>query len=119
MKFSKFMTLAAPILLVCGTASGQIQRLNPMIDLLEQGETVFGPIWGDKSPDGAVAVSRNDELDYIFYDMEHGPFDVTHLRTFMQFMLDPGRIQRRDQPGWERTVLVRIPANGRPNFRCP
>ena len=107
--------VAALMLMVVGTASRDAgaQRLNPMIALLEAGETVFGPIWSDKSPNGAVAVSRNNELDYIFYDMEHAPFDVPEMRTFMQFLLDPGRIRRRDQTGWERTVLVRIPAYGR------
>ena len=109
----KTRTLAIFLLLVSSAAVAQTQRLNPMIELLEQGETVFGPIWGDKSPGGAVAVSRNDEFDYIFYDMEHNPLDVPELRTFMQFMLDPGRLQRQGRPGWERTILVRIPANGR------
>lgn len=107
--------VAVLALLVAGAAprDAGAQRLNPMTALLEAGETVFGPIWGDKSPDGGVAVSRNNELDYIFYDMEHAPLDITQMRTFMQFMVDPGRILRRGQPGWERTVLVRIPAYGR------
>ena len=115
MNNKKTLSLSMLVLLALITfpASAQSPRLNPMIELLEQGEFVFGPIWGDKSPGGAVSVSRNDELDYIFYDMEHSPFDITELRTFMQFMVDPGRILRRGKPGWERTVLVRIPAYGR------
>ena len=112
---SRWWVVAGLMLMVAGAAPRDVgaQRLNPMIALLEAGETVFGPIWGDKSPNGAVAVSRNNELDYIFYDMEHAPFDIPEMRTFMQFLLDPGRILRRGQPGWERTVLVRIPAYGR------
>ena len=99
------------VLLVAGVApkDAGAQWLNPMIALLEAGETVFGPIWGDKSPNGAVAVSRNDELDYIFYDMEHAPLDITQMRTFMQFMVDPGRILRRASRGGSERCWCAFP----------
>lgn len=112
MRFPRLLA-ATSLFLLPALCFSQTPRLNPVIERLEQGEVVFGPIWGDKSPDGAIAVSRDDALDYVFYDMEHGTFDIAELRIFMQFMLDPARLQRREQPGWERSVLVRIPANGR------
>ena len=60
-----------------------------------------------------VAISANDNIDFVFYDMEHGPFDVTALRTWMQWLLDPGAIAKAGSPAATKAVIVRIPASGR------
>src|SRR5205085_7725287 len=47
--------------------------------------------------------------DYINYDMEHGPFDVTRLSEFMKGLVDGG-----PSPSGHRTpaVIVTLPATG-------
>ncbi len=88
-------------------------RLNKMVALLSEGQVVFGSFANDRSPDGAAAIVRNPNLDFVFYDMEHSPFDIVGMRVFLQFMLDPAAILKRGRPGTDHPVLVRIPANGR------
>ena len=113
--------LAALALLACCTgllapaladAQGG-ERLNPLVTLLAGGEAAFGPFANPKGADAAAQMGRNPNVDYIFYDMEHAPFDVNEMRTYLQFLLDPARLARRGRPGSEIAVLVRIPANGR------
>ena len=75
--------------------------LNPLVTLLAGGEAAFGPFANPKGADAATAMGRNPNADYIFYDMEHAPFDVGEMRTYMQFLLDPARLARRGRPGSE------------------
>jgi 4-hydroxy-2-oxoheptanedioate aldolase len=89
------------------------QRFIRMIELLDRGEVVFGESVPHRSVEGAVAMSRSTDSDFLFYDMEHSTFDVPQLQAFLQFLLDPARILARGRPGTEHPVMVRIPANGR------
>jgi 4-hydroxy-2-oxoheptanedioate aldolase len=57
--------------------------------------------------------STNGDIDLVMYDMEHNPFDVTALRTYMQFLLDPGAIAKAGNLNVSKTVIARIPAYGR------
>jgi 4-hydroxy-2-oxoheptanedioate aldolase len=90
-----------------------VTRYNRMVELLAGGQTVFGAFVDNRSPDGAISIVRNDQLDFLFYDMEHSPLDVTELRTYLQFTVDPAAVLRRGRPGTDHPVLVRIPAYGR------
>jgi 4-hydroxy-2-oxoheptanedioate aldolase len=92
---------------------GEGQRFIRMVELLDTGEVVFGSSVPYRNAEGAVAMSRSTDADFLFYDMEHSTFDMPQLQTFLQFLLDPARILARGRPGTEHPVLVRIPANGR------
>jgi 4-hydroxy-2-oxoheptanedioate aldolase len=109
--------LAATLLwiLLPGATFGQTgsPRLNKMVALLAEGQVVFGSFATDRSPEGAAELVRNPNLDFLFYDMEHSPFDIVGMRIFLQFLLDPAAILKRGRPGTDHPVLVRIPANGR------
>jgi 4-hydroxy-2-oxoheptanedioate aldolase len=88
-------------------------HLNKMVRLLAQGKVVFGSFADDRSPDGAARIARDPNLDFVFYDMEHSPFDIPGMRVFLQFLLDPAAIARNAGRSEDHPVLVRIPANGR------
>ena len=93
--------------------AAQAGRLLDVVELLANGEVVFGSFANVESgASGAVEMSRSD-ADYIFFDMEHGPLDMVELRDYMQYLLDPARLLRRGRPGTDKAVWVRIPANGR------
>mgnify|MGYP001327629628 CR=1 FL=1 len=50
-------------------------HLLDVVELLSNGETVFGSIVNVESGfSGAITMSRSD-ADYVFFDMEHGPLD--------------------------------------------
>jgi 4-hydroxy-2-oxoheptanedioate aldolase len=80
--------------------------------LLAEGKAVFGSFIDNKTPEGAAQAARNDLPDFLIYDTEHSPYDITQMRVFMQFLLDPAAIARRGTPV-HAPFFVRIPANGR------
>ena len=86
--------------------------LNKMNALLAEGKTVFGSFVDNKTPEGAGQLARNDLPDFVVYDSEHSPYDITQIRVFMQFMLDPAGIMKRGT-AVNVPFFVRIPANGR------
>jgi 2-dehydro-3-deoxy-L-rhamnonate aldolase len=56
---------------------------NPIVSLLASGKAVFGAFSGEKTKENAARLSADNELDFVFYDMETGPFDVDGMRDFM------------------------------------
>ncbi len=108
---------AAVLLLSVATAppleAQEGERFIELVRLLDEGEVVFGSSVPHRSPEGAAEMVRNPEIDFLFYDMEHRPFDMTQLSVFLQYMLDPAQILERGRPGTEHPVMVRIPVNGR------
>jgi 2-keto-3-deoxy-L-rhamnonate aldolase RhmA len=57
---------------------------NPILALLASGNAVFGAFSGEKTQETARKLSGDQELDFVFYDMETGPFDVPGMRDFME-----------------------------------
>lgn len=91
-------------------------HVNRTIETLAGGDPVFGIFSGDFSLANARALARSD-LDYVFIDMEHTPFDMGVLRTFLLGMTDlRGQLAKGSaQP--DVTAIVRIPMNGRENLQ--
>ena len=102
---------AVPTVGVHGQQNPKATYLNSLVGLLDEDKVAFG-LTVDARVD-PVALSANSNIDFVFYDMEHGPFDVTALRTWMQWLLDPGAIARAGDVKAAKTVIVRIPASGR------
>jgi len=68
--------------------SAEAKRVNKAIELLEQGQ----PIYYTGAHGGYEEGKRLAQTwaDYINYEMEHGAYDVTLLRRFMQGLVDGG-----------------------------
>ena len=92
-------------------------RTTGLVSLLDEDKAVFGLIANfgttGNAPIDAIGHARNNDIDFILYDLEHSPFDVTPLRTYMQFLLDPAAIAKAGNVRMVKTVIVRIPAYGR------
>jgi len=89
------------------TAGAAPKRVNKVIELLQQQQPVY-------YENGAGGYAEGKALaqtwaDYILYDMEHAPFDLTRLREFMQGLVDGG-----PTPSGHRTpaVIVTLPIAG-------
>lgn len=100
---------------VAPALEAQEVRLNRTIETLERGLPVFGIFTGNFSLQNARALATS-ELDFIFIDMEHAPFDMETLRAFLLGMLNPRRIAEKGNTQMDVTPLVRIPMNGRENL---
>ena len=77
---------------------------NKLIRVLESGQVAFGSFVREKTPAGARELGTDAKLDFLFYDMERGAFDIPTLETFLKAL-------RADAGTGEdaHTVFVRIP----------
>ena len=95
-------------------ASGQELRLNRTIETLEANQPVFGLATGNFSLVNARSLAVSD-LDFVIIDMEHSPFDVETLQTFILGMVNVRSAVAKGSPQMDVTPILRIPANGREN----
>lgn len=91
-------------------------RLNRTIETLESGAPVFGLATGNFDLTNARALAASD-LDFIIIDMEHSPFDIERLRTFLLGMVDVRRAVQKGSTQMDVTPIARIPMNGRENLQ--
>src|SRR5262245_17183743 len=110
-------TLALPPHATHGQQRRQSARLNRLATLLDEDKTAFGINVNfsgvGNAADDAMTHAANRDIDLVMYDMEHSPWDVTAMRTYMQFLLDPGAIARAGDVKASTTIVARIPAYGR------
>lgn len=59
-----------------------------LVQLLAQGEAVFGIFSGDHSMDQGAVMVQNRETDFVFYSLESGPFDIPAMEAYMRGMVD-------------------------------
>ena len=84
------LALAAPALVVHGQQNPEATPQAGLVRLLDEDLVAFG-VTVDARAD-PVALSANDDIDFVFFDMEHGPYDVSALRTWMQWLVNPAAI---------------------------
>lgn len=87
-------------------------HMNRTIETLEAGHPVFGLFTANLSLQNARALAGS-QLDFLFIDMEHSPFDMEKLQTFLLGMQDVRRVAQQGHPQMQVTPLVRLPMNGR------
>jgi 4-hydroxy-2-oxoheptanedioate aldolase len=87
-------------------------RLNRVIELIENGTPALGIFAWNVSPRGAAALASS-RLDFVIIDLEHTPFDMTRLETYLLAMVDKRRILEKGNLQPDVVPIVRIPANGR------
>ncbi len=108
---------AAPTLVTYGQPNARNERVTQLVSLLDEDKAVFGGLVNfagvGNAPLDAMTHSRDSNIDLVMYDLEHSPFDVAKLQTYMQFLLDPGPIADAGEVKAAKTVIARIPAYGR------
>ncbi len=111
-----FLGLAALTVALASPATAQHLRLNRTIETLESDQPVFGLFTANLSQQNAKALATS-QLDFIFIDMEHSPFNTETLRSFLLGMIDIRSVVQKGSPQMNVTPLVRIPMNGRENLQ--
>ena len=100
-----------PALVVHGQQDSDAGPQAALVRLLDEDKVAFGLTVDARA--NPVALAANDDIDFVFFDMEHGPYDVSALRTWMQWLMDPGAIAAAGNAMAGKAVIVRIPATGR------
>jgi 4-hydroxy-2-oxoheptanedioate aldolase len=81
------------------------QRKSHVISVLEQGKAAVGFITNSLAPAGTYQQIRDvPGLDWVFIDMEHGPFDPSQVRNIVTAF-------RAADGSFPVTPIFRIPAN--------
>lgn len=94
------------------SAQQAFMHLNPLVEKLAQGKTVFGVSTGDLSIDNARALARAD-IDFVRLEMEHGPMDFSALRNFLIGTIDKAQIMRKGNLQPNVAVISRFGPYGR------
>jgi 4-hydroxy-2-oxoheptanedioate aldolase len=89
-----------------------MERLNKLIDLFTQDRPAFGVFATALSTRAAVSLGSSP-LDFVVFDLEHSPFDLSRLETCLLAMTNRRRILEKGSLQPDVVPLVRIPANGR------
>jgi 4-hydroxy-2-oxoheptanedioate aldolase len=92
------------------------KRVNKAVELLADGQPIYYTGAEDRGYEGGRAMAST-WADYIAYDMEHGPYDVTRLGEFMRGLVDGGPTRSGHRTP---AVIVTLPALGvdEPTFRA-
>src|ERR1700737_3669831 len=84
------------------------KRINKSAELLAHGQPIYYTGAEDRSYEGGKAAAKT-WADYITYEMEHGPFDVTRLQEFMRGLVDGGPTSSGHRTP---AVIVSLPVTG-------
>jgi 4-hydroxy-2-oxoheptanedioate aldolase len=90
-----------------GTSGYKPKRINRAIELLEQGQPIY--YTGGRGGFEEGMKSAQTWADYINYELEHGAFDMTMLRQFMQGLVKGGPTKSGHRTP---AVIVTIPVTG-------
>lgn len=74
-----------------------------IVDRLAAGDAIFGLFSGDHTPEAGAAMAANRPLDFVFYSLESGPFDIPALEGYAAGMAEASG---HDAP---HPMLLRIP----------
>ncbi len=106
--------LALGLVVACGPAGGgegsqgadvdsRAGVAVPLFGLLQEGEVLFGAFSGPTTPGQGAVMGRNHELDFVFYSLESGPFDLATLQEYM------AGISEGAAPQAAHPVVLRVP----------
>ena len=87
-------------------------RLNKVIELLEQGKTVFGTIVRNGNLD-EIAETGDSDYDFCYIEMEHEGFSPFDLRNSVQHLINRKRVLEKGSLQPDVVPFVRIPSNTR------
>lgn len=92
-RVNSFPPAVAALLLIlagCGAAPADGREpdpdkaMNRITQLLAGGQPVFGMFSGDHTAEQGVLMGRNAELDFVFFSLESGPFDIPAVHAYLE-----------------------------------
>ena len=84
----RFRTDAPPAVLILALAMGMACAApagpSTLAQLLADGQAVFGVFPGPATREQGALMGQNRELDFVFYSLESGPFDIMTTKVYME-----------------------------------
>ena len=78
---------------------------SPIAELLADGQAVFGTFPGPSTFEQGALMGQNRELDFVFYSLESGPFDIMTTKVYMEGIVE-GSGEEEPHP-----LILRIPTD--------
>ena len=100
--------LAAGVAVAARQETFKPARINKAIELLAEGQPIYYTQVDGGGYDEGRKLSQT-WADYITYNLEHSPFDITSLRAFMQGLVDGGPTKSGHRTP---AVVVALPVGG-------
>ena len=60
----------------------------PLVELLADGQVLFGIFPGPTTREQGALMGQNRELDFVFYSLESGPFDIMTTKLYMSGIVE-------------------------------
>ena len=86
-----------------GAATGDFEAKPSLAEQLAGGEVVFGVFSNPREPGHGVRMGNNREIDFVFYSLESGPFDIDGM---VDYMTD---VESGSAPGSRHAFALRVP----------
>lgn len=86
-------------------------RLNRLIEMFEAGTAPIGIFAFNPTLRSAAALASSP-LDFVILDLEHTPFGMEHLETYLLSLTDKARILAKGNLQPDVVPLVRLPSYG-------
>ena len=106
------LTISVGVVTLAGQQGGDPSytptRINKSIELLEKDQPIYYAQVNGGGYDEGKALAQT-WADYITYNLEHSPFDMTALRGFMQGLVDGGPTKSGHRTP---TVIAVLPFGG-------
>jgi len=84
-----FMTLPLMAISCTGPSRSSLPDASlAIVELLADEKPVFGIFSGPKTGEQAAFMAMNREIDFVFYSLETGPFDLDTFKVYRQGMID-------------------------------
>ena len=86
------------------TSGVSTESTAPLVRLLAEGQVLFGVFSGPRTAEQGAEMGRNRELDFVFYSLESGPFDIMTTKVYMS------GIAEGSAPETPHPLVLRVPA---------
>lgn len=80
------LSVLAGCLLLAAAPPGAARAQQPagaIARLLSEGQVVFGIFGGERTAEQGVRMAADDRLDFVFYSLESGPFDIPTMQEYL------------------------------------
>lgn len=87
-------------------ALANAQESAPLVRLLSEGQVLFGMFSGPTTREQGAEMGRNRQLDFVFYSLESGPFDIPAMAEYMDGIAEGSGTDR------VHPLVLRVPPVG-------
>ena len=107
-----FLILASPGVGQSPVVDDSEPHLNRVVELMKTKQPALGIFSWDLSTRTAAWVASAKKMDFVVIDLEHSPYDVSRLETYLMALLDKRQLLQKGNLQPNVVPIVRVPTEG-------